>query len=326
MEEIFQEFFKPKFMFSALTAIAVVATLITISTPFLATDQFSKRMKIVSNERERIRQRERGQLRQQQSGKLRVAPKAYMKNFVEKFSLSRWLDTEGARGLLASAGYRGSQAEVGFLFSRAVSPLGFLIATLGYFYFLDDWTADSLVIAGGCAVALLLGIKAPELYLKNAISKRQSSMRSAFPDALDLLLICVESGMSIELAFRKVGQEIGVQSLPMAEEFALATAELSFLPERRQAYVNFAARTGLDAVRQVSTVLSQAERYGTPLGQALRTTARESRESRMMEAEKIAASLPPKLTVPMILFFLPVLMAVVIGPAAIQIMDMGGHP
>jgi tight adherence protein C len=204
-----------------------------------------------------------------------------------------------------------------------VSPLGFLIATLAYFYFIDDWTADSLVISGGCAVALLLGIKAPELYLRNAISKRQSSMRSAFPDALDLLLICVESGMSIELAFRRVGQEIGVQSLPMAEEFALSTAELSFLPDRRQAYVNFAARTGLDSIRQVSTVLSQAEKYGTPLGQALRTTARESRESRMMEAEKIAASLPPKLTVPMIVFFLPVLMAVVIGPAALQMMDMG---
>ncbi len=323
MEDLIQDFIRPRFLVSLLTAISVIATVITIATPFFGGDQLAKRMKSVSSERERIRQRERGQLRQQKAGKLRAPPKAYMKNFVEKFSLSQWLDTENARSMLSSAGFRGSQAEIGFLFARAITPIGFLIATVGYFYFIDDWGLDFLAKAGICAIALFIGVKAPEFYLKNAISKRQASMRRAFPDALDLLLICVESGMSVEHAFRKVGQEIGVQSFPLGEEFALATAELSFLPDRRQAYANFAARTGLDGVRQVSTVLSQAEKYGTPLGQALRMTARESREARMIEAEKIAAALPPKLTVPMILFFLPVLMAVVIGPAAIQMMDSG---
>lgn len=326
MEDLLQDLIRPKFIVSFLTAISVVATMLTIASPFLGSDQLAKRMKSVSSERERIRQRERGQLRQQKGGKLRAPPKAYMKNFVERFSLSRWLNTEDARGLLASAGFRGSQAEIGFLFSRAITPIGFLVAAIAYFYFLDDSNLDFLIKAGICGLAALLGMKGPELYLKNEISKRQTSMRRAFPDALDLLLICVESGMSIEHAFRKVGQEIGVQSLPLAEEFALATAELSFLPDRRQAYSNLAARTGLDGVRQVSTVLSQAEKYGTPLGQALRMTAKESREARMIEAEKVAAALPPKLTVPMILFFLPVLMAVVIGPAAIQMMDSGGHP
>ena len=170
--------------------------------------------------------------------------------------------------------------------------------------------------------ALYLGVKLPEVFLSNTIAKRQASMKRAFPDALDLLLICVESGMSID-AFRKVGQEIGVQSVPLAEEFAVATAELAYLPDRRVAYQNLASRTGLEGVKQISTVLIQAEKYGTPLGQALRTTAQESRDNRMIEAEKLAAALPPKLTVPMILFFLPVLIVVVMAPAIMQVMDAG---
>jgi tight adherence protein C len=143
-------------------------------------------------------------------------------------------------------------------------------------------------------------------------------MRRAFPDALDLMLICVESGMSIELAFRKVSTEIGGQSVPLAEELALCTAELSYLSERRQAYENLATRTGLEGVKSVCTALIQAERYGTPLGTALRTLAQESRDQRMTEAEKKAAALPPKLTVPMILFFLPVLFVVIMTPAVFK--------
>ncbi len=157
-----------------------------------------------------------------------------------------------------------------------------------------------------------IGIKAPEIYIKNQITKRQQSMRLAFPDALDLLLICVESGMSIEQGFRRVSQEIGTQSIALAEELSLVTAELSFLQDRRQAYENFASRTGLETVKSVATALVQAERYGTPLGQALRVLAQEGRDERMNAAEKKAAALPPKLTVPMILFFLPVLLIVII--------------
>ena len=144
-------------------------------------------------------------------------------------------------------------------------------------------------------------------------------MRRAFPDALDLMLICVESGMSIEQAFRRVSQEIGSQSVPMAEELSLTTAELSFLQDRRLAFENLATRTGLPGVKSVCQALVQAERYGTPLGQALRVLSQESREERMLAAEKKAASLPPKLTVPMILFFLPVLLIVILVPAAIQV-------
>jgi tight adherence protein C len=158
--------------------------------------------------------------------------------------------------------------------------------------------------------------------LKNLTKRRQLSIRRAFPDALDLLLICVESGMSIEVAFRRVSQEIGSQSIPLAEEFTLTTAELSYLQDRRQAYDNLATRTNLDGVKAVCTALVQAERYGTPLGTALRVLAQENRDMRMADAEKKAAGLPPKLTVPMILFFLPVLFVVILGPAFIRVMEL----
>jgi tight adherence protein C len=221
---------------------------------------------------------------------------------------------------LAQAGYRGAQAEVAFLFFRLVSPSVFFLLTVFYVFFIAHLQYSFIVRCGPCVLAAYIGIKAPEIFLKNSIAKRQVSMRRAFPDALDLLLICVESGMSIEHAFRKVSQEIGSQSIPLAEELTLTMAELSYLPDRRSAYENFGLRTGLESVRQIVTVLIQAERYGTPLGSALRVVSQESRDNRMLAAEKKAAALPPKLTVPMILFFLPVLFAVILTPAIIQIM------
>jgi tight adherence protein C len=309
----------PQLVSSLLIAIFVCATLYTIMTPLFVTDELSKRMKNVASERETIRARERALAKT--GGGLRQQPKVYMKNVVEKFSLSRWLATDDAKMKLASAGYRGPQAETAFLFFRAVTPIGCFLATIFYLTVIDDFGLSGVYQAAAAVAALYVGIKLPEVFLSNTIQKRQESMKRAFPDALDLLLICVESGMSIEHAFRKVGQEIGVQSIPLAEEFAVATAELAYLPDRRAAYQNLAARTGLDGVKQICTVLTQAEKYGTPLGQALRTTAQESRDARMIEAEKMAAALPPKLTVPMILFFLPVLIVVVMAPAIMQVMD-----
>lgn len=175
---------------------------------------------------------------------------------------------------------------------------------------------------GMCVAAIFFGMQAPMLFLKNAIQKRQLSIKRAFPDALDLLLICIESGMSIETAFRRVSIEIGSQSIPLAEEFTLTTAELSYLQDRKQAYENLALRTGLDGVKSVCLALQQSERYGTPLGQSLRVMAQENRDMRMNEAEKKAAALPPKLTVPMIVFFLPVLFVVILGPTGIRIAAM----
>ncbi|MCA1953170.1 MAG: type II secretion system F family protein [Hyphomicrobiales bacterium] len=313
----------PGFIASAMTAVAVAATVVTIGLPLLERNEMRERMKAVALERERIRARERERLSAQgKSGAkpvLRSTPGAMARRIVEQFNLRQWLSSDTATEKLMRAGLRGPKAETAFLVARLAAPLG-LMAVVGLYLLANSKLA--LPFAGKAALmigAAYLGIKLPEIYLANLTAKRQASMRRAFPDALDLLLICVESGMSIEHAFRKVATEIGSSSVPLAEELALTTAELSYLPERRQAYENLARRTDLDSVKSVSTVLIQAERYGTPLGQALRVLAQESRDQRMTAAEKKAAALPPKLTVPMIVFFMPALFIVILTPALIQI-------
>jgi tight adherence protein C len=167
-----------------------------------------------------------------------------------------------------------------------------------------------------------VGYYLPAVFLKNMVQRRQESIRRAWSDALDLLLICVESGMSIEPAMQRVAREIGSQSVPLAEELVLTNAELSYIGDRRKAFENLSSRTGLATVKSVMTSLIQSERYGTPLGQALRVLAQENRDQRMQEAEKKAAALPPKLTVPMILFFMPVIFIVILGPAIIQLVSL----
>jgi tight adherence protein C len=323
MIDLISSFWNQQAILSILVAIATVATILTLAAPLLQTDTLERRMKRVANERERIRARERERLHERRVS-LRREPKAYMKEVVERFSLSKWLGTDEAKKQMMMAGYRGPQAEVGFLFFRLVTPIGLFFFALIYLFLLSNFGWPVMFNFGAAIAAAYLGIKAPELYLRNQIAKRQKSIARAVPDALDLLLICVESGMSIEPAFRKVAQEIGAQSMPLAEEFTLTTAELSFLPDRRAAYDNLASRTGVDSLKQIITVLNQAERYGTPLGQALRVVSQESRTRRMNEAEKKAAALPPKLTVPMILFFLPVLFAVIITPAVLQVSQVAG--
>ena len=303
---------------AALVAIATFATILTLAMSLFDSDKLGRRMKVIASERERIRARERERLNESKIS-LRQQPKAYMKNIVDRFNLSSWLGTDQAKKQMIMAGFRGPQAEVGFLFFRLVTPIGLFVFALLYLFFLSNFGWPTMMKIGAAIAATYLGLKAPEIYISNTIAKRQKSMSRAVPDALDLMLICVESGMSIELAFRKVAQEVGAQSIPLAEELTLTTAELSYLSDRRQAFENLAARTGVESLKQISTVLTQAERYGTPLGQALRVVANESRQRRMNEAEKKAAALPPKLTVPMIVFFLPVLFAVIITPAMIQV-------
>ncbi|MEO1266314.1 MAG: type II secretion system F family protein, partial [Pseudomonadota bacterium] len=171
----------------------------------------------------------------------------------------------------------------------------------------------------GAAAAGFLGFYLPNILLENRVQRRQASLKAAFPDSLDMLLICVQSGMSIEAGFGRVATEISSQSMELAEELSLTTAELSYLQDRKKAFENLGKRTGLPGIKSVATALIQAEQYGTPVGQALRVMAKENREMRMSEAEKKAAALPPKLTVPMILFNLPVLFVVILGPAMIQI-------
>jgi len=191
-----------------------------------------------------------------------------------------------------------------------------------YLYVVNDFGLLPMQKLCACVAALAFGYYAPNVYITNVAQKRRESIVAAFPDALDLLLICVESGMSVEAAIQKVSAEIGGQSMELAEELSLLTAELSYLPERRQAYENLARRTNHPGVRSVATAMIQAERYGTPLGAALRVMAKENRELRLSAAEKKATALPAKLTVPMILFFLPVLFIVILGPAIIKVQDV----
>jgi tight adherence protein C len=309
-----------RFMTMLLAAIAASATAYTLIMPLLAGDSLQKRMKAVASERERIRQRERERLNKTEKVSLRQTPKQLVSRVVEDFNLTKWLAQEAALQKLVMAGYRGQAPYVTFLFFRAVMPIVMLLGAVLYMFVLTQFEKPLTVKIGICIVAAFLGLQAPMLFLKNAISKRQLSIKRAFPDALDLLLICIESGMSIEVAFRKVSTEIASQSVPLSEEFTLTTAELSYLQDRKMAYENLAIRTGLEGVKSVCLALQQSERYGTPLGQSLRVMAQENRDMRMNEAEKKAASLPPKLTVPMILFFLPCLFIVILGPSYIKVM------
>ena len=314
----------PQILVSILAAVATVATIVTFAMPILTGDRMANRMKYVAKERDRIRARERARLNEEGTGSLRQRSAQHIvSDTVEKLNLRKAFESDNTRDRLKMAGYRNESHLLTFLFFRFALPIVFFVLALLYLFVAGAYseqpgTIKLMMALGGAYV----GFFAPNLFISNQISKRQQEISRAFPDALDLLLICVESGMSVEVAFRKVSQEIGAQSVALAEELTLTTAELSYLPQRREAYENLAKRTGLEGVKSVTTALIQAERYGTPLGHAMRVMAQENRDMRMAEAEKKAAALPPKLTVPMILFFLPVLCVVILGPAGIQMARM----
>jgi tight adherence protein C len=310
------------FMTMLLAAVAASATVYTLIMPLLAGENLSKRMKAVANERERIRQRERERLGKSEKVSLRQTPKQIVSRVVDDFNLTKWLAQESALEKLVMAGYRGHAPYITFLFARAVTPIVLLVGAVLYVFVISQMQKSVPIKIGICLGAAFLGLQAPMLFLKNAISKRQLQIKRAFPDSLDLLLICIESGMSVEAGFRKVATEIAGQSIALSEEFTLTTAELSYLQDRKVAYENLAKRTGVEGVKSVCLALQQAERYGTPLGASLRVMAQENRDMRMNEAEKKAAALPPKLTVPMILFFLPVLFVVILGPTGIKVAAM----
>jgi tight adherence protein C len=312
----------PKTLSMILAAVAAGATVLMLAMPYVFSDPLPKRMKAVALEREKIRQGERERMALGSKVALRQSPKQYMKTIVDNFNLTKWVGQEEARALLMQAGFRGQAPYVTYLFFRMAMPIIMLFGSLFYIFVVIDLGYPPMIKLAMCIGAAYFGMYSPNLFLKNKIQRRQLSIKRAFPDALDLLLICVESGMSVEAAFRRVSDEIGSQSVPLAEELTLTTAELSYLPDRRQAYENLAVRTGLEGVKAVCLALQQAERYGTPLGATMRVLAQENRDMRMSEAEKKAAGLPPKLTVPMIVFFLPVLFVVILGPAAIRVMAL----
>jgi tight adherence protein C len=245
-----------------------------------------------------------------------------MKQTVDNLKLEKILESPGMKEKLARAGLRGQGPLVAFTFFRFLAPPVAFVVALIYLFGVSDLEWAFTMKVGAAVGAGLFGYYLPDIYVSNLIQKRQGSVMRAFPDALDLMLICVESGISIEAAFNRVAAEIGTQSPELAEELALTTAELSYLPDRRMAFENLASRCGHSGVKAVAAALNQSEKYGTPLGTALRVAAQENREMRMQEAERKAAALPAKLTVPMIVFFLPCLFVVILGPAVIQVMDI----
>ncbi|WFU47616.1 type II secretion system F family protein [Sinorhizobium terangae] len=315
----------PNIVIAVLVSMAVLATFYSLVVPFFEQGDLTKRMKAVATEREQIRARERVRLNAEAaSGKasLRAQNNTSVRQIVERLNLKQALVDDNTVNRLKTAGYRSQNALNTFLFARFCLPFLFLIIAVVYIFVLGNFADKPLMLRLLFAVGFAyLGFYAPNIFIANAVSKRQHSIRRAWPDALDLLLICVESGVSMELAMRRVADEIAAQSPPLAEELVLTTAELSFLPDRRVALENLGLRTGIEDVKSVTQALIQADRYGTPVAQALRVLAQESRDQRMNAAEKKAAALPPKLTVPMILFFLPVLVAVILGPAGIQVAD-----
>ncbi|MDE1160003.1 MAG: type II secretion system F family protein [Neorhizobium sp.] len=323
MKELAALLTDPTTVIAALVALAVFATLYTLAMPFLEKGDLSKRMKAVSTEREQLRARERARMNADQSrGSLRNQNNRQASRIVERFNLREALVDQNTVNRLRSAGLRTQNALNMFLAARFILPFVFLIVAVVWLFVLGNLESKpfAMRLLGAVGFAYL-GFYAPNIYVSNKIKKRQASIKRSWPDALDLMLICVESGISIEAAMRRAAEEIGTQSPELAEELVLTTAELSFLQDRRTALENLGIRTQLDMVKAVAQALIQADRYGTPVAQALRVLAQEGRDERMNEAEKKASALPPKLTVPMILFFLPVLMAVILGPAGIQVAD-----
>jgi tight adherence protein C len=311
----------PQNLLSIGVGVLVFATVLTLLSSMTGGVKLDKRMKAVSERRDELKRRSRAAIHSGAGGLRHTDDEGFKKRVVERLNLTKLLEDPKVADQMAQAGYRGPRPLTTFYFFRFASPFLFLVVAAFYMFVIKivDWPTMQKITA--CMAAAVAGFYAPNLFLTNRITKRRTSIMQAFPDALDLLLICVEAGMSIEAAIAKVSQEIGTSSIDLAEELSLLSAELSYLPDRRMAYENLGKRTNHPGVKSVAVAMTQAETYGTPLSAALRVMAKENRELRLSAAEKKASALPAQLTVPMILFFLPVLFIVILGPAILNIMD-----
>lgn len=322
MLELSRTLTDPANLIAAGVFVIVLATILTIALPMLSKGDLDKRMKSVAARRDELKRRSRQAMARDKEGALRHVDEGFFKNTVDKLNLKTLLEDPKVVDKLAQAGFRGPKPVTTFYFFRFATPFILAVLAGGYVYFVNDFGLSATMKLCVLVGAFVVGFYGPNLYVENIAQKRRVKIMQAFPDALDLLLICVEAGMSIEAAIQKVSQEIGGSSIELAEELSLLVAELSYLPERRMAYEGLAKRTNHPGVKSVATAMIQAEKYGTPLGTALRVMAKENREMRLSAAEKKAAALPAQLTVPMILFFLPVLFVAILGPAIIRVQDI----
>ncbi len=310
----------PTFIMWVLVAGGVISAVI-FGLAFIKGGKRSKRIKTVVNQlrgdlsRKQLEGMQKPSAIRQQKEKAHVV---LVNKLLGLINLQHLLSSGDIRNELAQAGLRGRGVVPAYVSSRVLFGIGFGIATIVVLGLAKEFPYPDVMKFVFAGVGAVAGFFMPKLLLKNTISKRQKDMTRGFPDALDLLTICVESGLGVEAAFGRVTEEIIDTNPILAQEFGMLTAELAYLSERRQAYENFSNRTGLPTAKALSTALIQSDQYGTPVGVALKVLSQEKRDERMSKAEQKAAALPAKLTVPMIIFFLPVLFVVVIGPAAMK--------
>mgnify|MGYP001177166016 FL=1 len=309
---------EPEFIILLLSGVGAFSSVIALFLPFLKRDQLAKRQKAIEQRHKELENEQRERLAGKRIRQRPQARVAAMKQFLERFNLSSLTASQDLKKKLVMAGWRDQSTVITFVFLRFAACLGLVFFSAVIFSLDDNFNLPLFVQMVIIAISGFVGFKLPDVLLKNAALKRQEEMRLAYPDALDLLVICVNAGLSIEAAFSRVTEEVAESSVALSQEIGLTSAELLFLGDRSKAYVNLAERTGLPAIKSLVIALSQADKYGTPVSVALKILSDESRNDRMAIAEQKGAALPAKLTVPMILFFLPALFLVIIGPAVIQ--------
>jgi tight adherence protein C len=314
------------FIGTILAGIAALAMAVAIYAAITVRDPMTKRVKALNERRDQLKSGIAVTARKRQSLVRRNDTTDKMTQALGSLKMLQDSQIKVIEQKLAQAGIRKREWAVAVVLARLVLPivLGGLAALVIYYanYF-PAWGSFKrfMVFAG----AVGLGYKGPDIYLSNLIQKRTDAIRKGLPDALDLLVICAEAGLTVDASFERVARELGRAYPELGDEFSMTSIELSFLTERRQAFENLAFRVNLDAVRGVVTTMIQTERYGTPLASALRVLSAEFRNERMMRAEEKAARLPAIMTIPLILFILPVLFIVIIGPAACSIADAFSH-
>ncbi|MEO0690936.1 MAG: type II secretion system F family protein [Pseudomonadota bacterium] len=306
-----------------MAGIAAMAVMFAIYTALTIKDPMAKRVKALNERREELKA---GIVTSSAKKRASLARKSdttdAVKDQLGRLNVLQQSQLEAVQQKLAHAGYRNKELGVIIIGLRAVLPIVGAVIGFVLFYWINYFGFESdFMKLMGFAATVAIGYKGPEIYLSNKATKRTKEIQKGLPDALDLLVICAEAGLTVDASFNRVAKELGRAYPELGDEFALTAIELSFLNERKMAFDNLAYRVNLEAVKGVVTTMVQTERYGTPLASALRVLSAEFRNERMMRAEEKAARLPAIMTVPLILFILPVLFIVILGPAACSIND-----
>jgi tight adherence protein C len=306
-----------------LSAIATAAVMFAIYTAITVRDPMAKRVKVLNERREQLKAGITASTAKKRAKLVRNTETTdKMRSMLASMSVLQDEQIKAVQQKLAQAGIRRKELAVTVIFSRLILPIIFGGGIALWIYGLGGMAAWTPFKKFGLfAVVTLLSYKAADIYISNLISKRTLEIRKGLPDALDLLVICAEAGLTVDTAFNRVAKELGRGYPELGDEFALTAIELGFLTERRAAFENLAYRVNLDSIKGVVTTMIQTEKYGTPLASALRVLSAEFRNERMMRAEEKAARLPAIMTIPLILFILPTLFIVILGPAACSIGD-----